>query len=106
MIKEYHKLVRDKIPDIIEKSGKKPVVYKIEDEKLMKEMLVAKLKEEVEEYCVSMEAEELADILEVIYALAEKVHNIDFGIIENLRKEKEIERGGFKEGIVLEKVMD
>ncbi|GAW90948.1 hypothetical protein Nther_0786 [Calderihabitans maritimus] len=102
----YNKLVRDRIPEIIEKDGKKPVISRIRDKKTLKEMLVSKLKEEVEEYCLSLELTELADILEVIRALVHNIHNIKFSDVEKLREEKERERGGFNEGIILEKVVD
>ena len=106
MTKVYNKLVRDKIPQIIEKAGKKPVTFIIEDNEQLRRLLIEKLREEVEEYCTTLEHEELADILEVIYSLAESVHGITFSDIEKVRTEKEKERGGFRERIFLEKVIE
>jgi predicted house-cleaning noncanonical NTP pyrophosphatase (MazG superfamily) len=69
-------------------------------------MLVAKLGEEVTEYRESGNPAELADILEVIRALSAEVHGLTLSDIEQIRAEKEADRGGFKEGLILEKVKD
>lgn len=66
----YTKLVRDKIPEIIEASGKKCDTAGLTYTDFL-DMLDKKLGEEVKEYQESHEVEELADILEVIYAIAE-----------------------------------
>lgn len=57
----YNKLVRDKIPEIIETSGKKCETQVLNDDDYL-EMLDKKLSEEIKEYQESHEAEELADI--------------------------------------------
>ena len=64
----YNKLVRDKIPDIIEKSGKKAITTVLNDEEYLTE-LDRKLNEERTEYQQDKSIEELADMLEVIYAI-------------------------------------
>ena len=69
-------------------------------------MLVAKLGEEVAEYRESGSPAELADILEVIAALSAVVHGMTLSDVEHIRTEKEADRGGFKEGLILEKVLD
>lgn len=102
----YNKLVRDKIPGIIIQHGKTPVFRRVEDRDELARLLVAKLREEVDEYCDSSDAAELADILEVIKALSVVVHGMTPGDVERIRAEKEADRGGFKEGLVLEKVLD
>ncbi|MEK3986569.1 nucleoside triphosphate pyrophosphohydrolase [Paenibacillus sp. FSL K6-3166] len=88
----YEKLVRDGIPNLIASQGK-DFKTRILDSKEYITELRKKLKEESEEYfrAVSNEEalEELADMLEVIQALAE------------LRAEKAERRGGFKEQIFL-----
>ena len=66
----YNKLVRDLIPQIIEKSGKRAVCDTLSEEAYL-EMLDKKLVEEMNEYQTDKNLEELADILEVVYALAE-----------------------------------
>jgi predicted house-cleaning noncanonical NTP pyrophosphatase (MazG superfamily) len=61
----YDKLVRDKIPNIIEENDEKPVYYVADDEEYRRR-LNEKLKEEVDEYLESEDTEEIADILEVV----------------------------------------
>lgn len=69
-IKTYNKLVRDKIPEIIENSNKKAVCRVLDDEQYLCE-LDKKLIEECNEYEESKSLEELADMLEVMYAITE-----------------------------------
>lgn len=100
---EYNKLVRDKIPEIIEKDGKKAVYEKVEGDRLIK-LLDQKLEEELKEYKESGSVEELADIVEVIYGI---LHHSGISIenFEAIRKDKNEKRGAFKEGLVLKKVI-
>jgi len=97
--KIYNKLVRDKIPEIIEKSGSKCTV-EVVDKKELEELLNKKLQEEVEEYLQSNDIEELADIIEVLYGILE-VRNTSVEELETIRKKKKDERGGFSKGIKL-----
>ena len=73
MEKIYNKLVRDKIPEIIENDGETPVVRVLNDNEYKKE-LEKKLKEEYEEVLLAKDKkerlEELADMLEVIRMIA------------------------------------
>ena len=98
----YNKLVRDRIPEIIEQSGKhcKTRVLSFEEYELS---LRKKLAEEVEEYLTSNDSNELADIIEVVYALAE-LHKINPEELEYIRLEKAKIRGGFEQRIFLESV--
>ena len=66
---KYNKLIRDRIPEIIEASGKTCVTEVLSDEEYLK-MIDAKLDEELAEYHKDENLEELADLLEVIYAAA------------------------------------
>ena len=102
MKKEYNKLVRDLIPRIIEKSGKKCTVRILSDEAYLAKLL-EKLDEEVAEYKESHNQEELADILEVVYALA-RATGCSEQKLNALRAAKACERGGFAEKILLESV--
>lgn len=97
--KIYNKLVRDKIPEVIEKSGAKCTV-EVVDKKELEELLNKKLQEEVEEYLQSNDIEELADIVEVVYGILE-VRNISVEELETIRKIKRDERGGFSKAIKL-----
>lgn len=68
----YEKLVRDKIPEIIEMSGKQCEIEILSDEKYL-EMIDKKLDEELAEYHKDRNIEELADLLEVIYAATKAI---------------------------------
>lgn len=100
------KLVRDRIPEIIEKAGKRPVIHTA-DEKEYWKTLKMKLKEEVEEVLEDGTEEEireeLADLLEVVNAICE-FRGFDKEKLESLRLKKAGERGGFRKRIVLDKV--
>lgn len=92
-MKIFNKLVRDNIPDIIRDKGEIPTVEILSDERFLLE-LNKKLDEEVSEYQESKELEELADILEVVYAICEaQGHTADE--LDKLRNKKSTERGGF-----------
>ena len=98
-MKEYNKLVRDNIPEIMVKNGAKPVVRVLTDEEYLKE-LNKKLLEEVNEYLDSGDILELADIEEVLLAILD-VKNVKREEFENKRKEKVLKRGAFKEKLFL-----
>ena len=95
----YNKLVRDKIPDIIESNGQQPNTRILSDEEYT-EALEQKLDEEVSEYHKDKNLEELADILEVIYALAENLGHSKEELLKNYEKQHG-ERGGFRDRIFL-----
>jgi predicted house-cleaning noncanonical NTP pyrophosphatase (MazG superfamily) len=99
---KYNKLVRDKIPEIVKKEGQIPVI-RVANKKEYWQALKQKLKEEVEEFLKRSNKEELADILEIIYAICD-FKKIDKKELEKLRKKKAKERGGFKKRIILEEV--
>ena len=100
----YEKLVRDKIPEIIEKSGKQCEMEILSDEKYL-EMIDKKLDEELAEYHQDQSIEELADLLEVIYA-ATKARGYSIEDLEKVRAEKSEKRGGFDKKILLKKVIE
>ena len=101
MIK-YDKLVRDKIPEIIKNANQIPIVHTASDEEYANK-LKEKLKEEINEFLESNTEEELADVLEVIYSICD-LKGINRDEIEEIRKKKAEERGGFEERIVLDEV--
>ena len=96
----YDKLVRDKIPDIMRAKKVEPTTHIASDEEYIRK-LREKLGEEVAEYLESGTAEELADVLEVVYALAELAGTIPEEL-EALRARKAAERGAFRERIILD----
>lgn len=96
----YNKLVRDRILEIIEARGGKSVSH-IADDAEYRRRLDEKLQEEVAEFLKEKNVEELADILEVVYALAETL-NASKEDLELVRAKKADERGGFTKRIVLE----
>ncbi|WP_049969913.1 nucleoside triphosphate pyrophosphohydrolase [Haladaptatus cibarius] len=98
----YDKLVRDRIPEIIEENGDTPKTHVVDNDEYERR-LDEKLDEEVAEFHESGDPEELADVLEVVYALADCV-DVSPDELERLRAEKADERGGFSNGIVLERV--
>ncbi|MFC4436108.1 MULTISPECIES: nucleoside triphosphate pyrophosphohydrolase [Natrialbaceae] len=100
----YNKLVRDRIPEIIEEQDERPVTHVADDEEYA-DRLAAKLLEEAREFEESRDPEELADVLEVVDAILE-AQNRSRESIERTRREKRAERGRFEERIVLERVED
>lgn len=98
-MKKYSKLVRDKIPEIIEASGKACTVEILSDEEYLR-MVDAKLDEELAEYHQNQNIEELADLLEVIYAAA-VARGYTLAQLEAVRAEKAEKRGGFQKKIRL-----
>ncbi len=94
------KLVRDGIPDIIREDRRADAPYRIADPGEYRELLALKLREEVDEYLEGRDPLELADILEVVYALAEEA-GLTPATIEEMRRRKAEERGGFSERKVM-----
>lgn len=101
---KYSKLVRDRIPEIIEASGKACVTEILSDENYLR-MIDAKLDEELAEYHKDQNVEELADLIEVIYAAAiGRGYTIEQ--LEKVRAEKAEKRGGFQKKILLLEVTE
>ena len=98
----YNKLVRDRIPEIIESEGKKCNTEVLNDAEYLK-MIDAKLDEEVAEYHEDQNIEELADILEVVYAAA-NARGYTVEELEQLRSDKAEKRGTFEKKIFLKSV--
>ena len=99
MVDKYNKLIRDKIPEIIKKQGNLPKVKILDDENYFN-ALNQKLTEEVNEYLENYNIDELADVLEVIYAIV-KYNKLSINDLEQIRIEKHNERGGFDNKIFL-----
>ena len=106
MARTYNKLVRDRIPEIIEGNGEKPII-RILDEAEYKTELESKLNEEYHEVLGATTSEErieeLADMLEIIDALA-ALEGKTLGDVVEVAKQKKLKRGGFEKRIYLETV--
>ncbi len=91
------KLVRDKIPAIILADGKKPITRILDTEEYLEE-LDKKLNEEIAEYQADKSIEEMADVLEVLFAICEaRGHSVEE--LMEVRAAKREKRGGFEERI-------
>ena len=101
---KYNKLVRDRIPEIIEASGKSCVTEILSDEAYLR-LLEAKLDEELAEYHSDQTIEELADLLEVIYAAA-MARGYTLEQLESVRAAKAEKRGAFANKILLKEVIE
>lgn len=95
----YNKLVRDRIPELIEQQGEKAVTRVLDDAEYQA-CLENKLDEEVREYHADKSLEELADILEVVYSLAENAGYTQAELSKAYQK-KHTTRGGFEKRIFL-----
>ena len=99
----YNKLVRDKIPEIIQATGKK-VNYRILNDEEYKQALKDKLLEEVNEFLAAQTKqemrEEFADIKEVMAAI-HAAFKIGKGR-HNPRYTKAVEKGCFNRKVFLE----
>lgn len=95
----YNKLVRDRIPDIIAAAGDRPTSRVLDRAEYIHE-LRRKLVEEVGEFNTSNDAEELIDILEVVYAIASRMGIYPI-LLDKLRQSKKEKRGGFDAKTIL-----
>lgn len=100
----YNKLVRDKIPEIIKADGNECEIRTLNNEEYLSE-LNKKLGEELKECYKSGEVEELADIAEIIYAIA-KYKGVDQQEFDSIRRKKAEKRGGFEEKLFLIRVKE
>lgn len=102
---KYNKLVRDRIPEIIEGNGEQPITRILNDEEYRTE-LIKKLNEEYDEVVAASDEEvieELADMLEVMESIAE-LHNKTLDDIILVKENKKNKRGGFSKKLFLEGV--
>ena len=101
-MKIYNKLVRDKIPEIIEADGKLCATHILSEEEYIA-ALEAKLNEEVDEYQTDKNLEEMADVLEVLKSIC-VARGYTLEELEAVRAKKAADKGGFAERIFLEYV--
>lgn len=95
------KLVRDHIPSLIMAKGGYCDISFVKDKRAA---LVDKLSEELEEFLADPCPEELADLLEVIHGLIATTDH-SYAAVEDMRKQKYAERGGFELGVYLNSMM-
>lgn len=101
-MKIHNKLVRDKIPEIIQNAGKTCVTHTMLDDEYIAS-LDMKLQEKVAEYLQDKNLEELADVVEVLRAIC-IARGYTLEELEKMRAKKVDERGGFEKRIYLEYV--
>ena len=99
----YNKLVRDRIPECIDKQEGRKAKYRILNYDEYIESLNKKLIEEAHEFIEANDPEELADVMEVIESIM-AVKEINWADVNKLREEKRNKKGGFIEKIYLEYV--
>ncbi len=101
---QCNKLVRDRIPEIIEADGKTCITETLTNSEYLK-LLDTKLEEELSEYQESKSLEELADLLEVMRAVVH-ARGWSWEQLERIRQEKAARRGGFEKQILLKEVIE
>jgi len=100
---KYDKLIRDRIPEIIEVTGNKAIVETLDKDTFQKYLNI-KLKEEMEEYLEEGSIEELADLVEVVYAILD-CKGVSREEFERVRVAKADKRGAFKNRLLLKEVI-
>ena len=101
---KYDKLVRDKIPEVLD-SLNKTCVISYADEVAFKEYLAKKLNEEVNEFIENPCIEELADIQEVVYGILKAYDWDNVRLVEKVEQKRQL-RGSFSKGVILKEVSD
>ncbi|WP_435348324.1 nucleoside triphosphate pyrophosphohydrolase [Haloarchaeobius sp. HRN-SO-5] len=101
-MERYGKLVRDRIPAVVRENGETPVFHAVEGEDYRRR-LREKLVEEATEFRDDPSTEELADVVEVVEAIR-AAEEVEDAALESKRRAKRDARGGFEEGIVLDRV--
>jgi len=101
-IKRHYKLVRDRIPEIINSSGRTCTTKILPPEEYIR-LLDEKLTEELAEYQESKSIEELADLLEVMEAVV-KARGYSAEDLLRIKQEKQEKRGSFEQRILLKEV--
>jgi predicted house-cleaning noncanonical NTP pyrophosphatase (MazG superfamily) len=100
---QYDKLVRDRIPEIIEADGVKAETRELASEEII-DLLKQKTIEEGQELAEATEIDdvkkEIADLEEVLRSLRERL-NISDAEIEEIRQKRADARGRFEKGIFL-----
>lgn len=104
LVNQYNKAIRDNVPEIIRSSGSKALITNMEDIEYLS-VLESKLLEEYNEYLEEHNIDELVDMLEIIYRIAE-LKGCSKTKLEKMRLEKRTEIGGFESNLYLKSIMD
>ena len=96
-MESYHKLVRDKIPEILDEKGV-PYEQTIASDEQFRDELVKKLQEEINEFMEAGDIGELADVLEVVDALKKLP---EYANVLEIQRQKREDRGGFDKRFIL-----
>ena len=93
----YEKLVRDRIPEVLDAKG---IAYeaRVADDGEFRAELIKKLAEEAAELAEAGAPEELADVLEVTDALLRLPEYAD---VRRIQEQKRAERGGFAKRLIV-----
>ena len=115
MSQTYYKLVRDKIPNLIMKDGKRVICEGVKDDERYKQILMDKLMEEANETIQAVNTawgdgpkklvDEVADVMDVIDAIL-KLYGISPDIVMEHRLNKREEKGAFNDRVYLIEVID
>jgi predicted house-cleaning noncanonical NTP pyrophosphatase (MazG superfamily) len=97
---KYDKLIRDRIPEIIEAKGE-ACVYHVASDDEYRRKLYEKLGEETSELATARDANEIADVLEVVDAIVE-LEGFSRDEVERVKREKFEKRGGFSRRFILD----
>jgi predicted house-cleaning noncanonical NTP pyrophosphatase (MazG superfamily) len=100
----YDKLIRDKIPEIIENAGKEYEIHKADEQEYIEKLLL-KVEEELAEFKEDPSIAEMADLFEVLDAVI-GYYDFDKEQIKDYQEKKRKERGGFKRKLILDKVIE
>ncbi|PTX17358.1 Predicted house-cleaning noncanonical NTP pyrophosphatase, all-alpha NTP-PPase (MazG) superfamily [Halanaerobium congolense] len=100
----YNKLIRDKIPEIIENAGKEYEIHRADEQEYIEKLLL-KVEEELAEFKEEPSIAEMADLFEVLDSVI-NYYDFDKQKIKNYQKKKRKERGGFRKQLILDKVIE
>lgn len=106
VIREYNKLIRGKVPELIRRDGQFPIT-RVLDRDTRRSALLNKLRDEVNNLGTADERnqilDEAADVYELLLTIISEAGYVDRDLYSHARK-KRLERGSFDAGIWLERI--